>query len=288
MTSLPKTEVLVEALPYISQFEGKTFVIKYGGAAMIDEELKETFAQDVTFLKKTGIKVVLVHGGGKEVTELSEKLGLSTTFVRGYRYTDRETMKVAQMVLTGKTNKNIVARINRHGGEAVGLSGIDANLLRVTKYVEDGIDLGYVGEVVEVNTSFLDFLLNNNMLPVIAPIGVNEGCEAYNINADVAAASIAAALRAEKLVYLSDVAGLMLDGHLIHTILQSEADRFIDQGIITNGMIPKIRSASKALDVGVAKVHLIDGRVKHALLLEIFTNEGMGTELIRSSHNTPP
>src|ERR1041385_3351127 len=200
MTStIVKTEVLIEALPYIQRYEGKTFVIKYGGAAMIDEELKETFAQDVTLLKKIGIRVVIVHGGGKEVTEIAGKLGIESKFINGQRYTDGAMMDVVQMVLAGKTNKDIVGRINQHDGEAAGLCGIDVDLLRVKKLSENGHDLGLVGQVIEVNTTYLNLLLNNNIMPVIAPIGVNERWQAHNINADVAAASIAASLRAEKL-----------------------------------------------------------------------------------------
>jgi acetylglutamate kinase len=280
LTIKEKTEILIEALPYIQRYEGKTIVIKYGGAAMIDDELKETFAQDVTLLKKIGVKIVIVHGGGKEVTEIAGKLGIPSTFIDGQRYTDEAMMDVVQMTLAGKTNKDIVARINQHDGEAVGLCGIDADVLRVKKFSGNGHDLGLVGEVTEVNATFLNLLLNNSILPVIAPIGVDYRWQAHNINADVAAASIAAALRAEKLVYLSDVEGVVVNGALVHSMDQEEANRLIETRIINNGMIPKIRSAFKALDANVGKVHLIDGRVKHALLLEIFTDAGVGTELV--------
>ncbi len=281
-----KTEILIEALPYIQRYEGKVFVVKYGGAAMIDEELKETFAQDVTLLKKIGVKVVIVHGGGKEVTEIAGKLGIATTFIDGQRYTDAPMMDVVQMVLAGKTNKDIVARINQHAGEAVGLCGIDADLLRVRKYTESGTDLGLVGEVINVNTSYLNLLLGNGIMPVIAPIGVDDRWQAHNINADIAAAKIAAALQAEKLVYLSDVEGVLVDGKLVHSMRQEDAQQLIEAGVITNGMIPKIHSAFKALDARVNKVHLIDGRVTHSLLLEIFTDEGIGTELLNFSSRT--
>ena len=307
ITISDKTEVLIEALPYITKYEGKIFVIKYGGSAMVDQELEETFAQDVTLLKKVGVKVVIVHGGGKEVTEIAGKLGIASRFIDGQRYTDEAMMDVVQMVLAGKTNKDIVARINksavagktamadRHdgaparpdrSGEAVGICGIDANLLKVEK--SSNGDLGLVGEITPhggVNTHFLNLLLDNNIMPVIAPIGVNENGQAYNINADVAAAHIAAALGAEKLVYLSDVEGVIANGSLIHSMGQSEAHRLIEQGIIINGMIPKIRSAFHAIDAGVNKVHLIDGRVKHSILLEIFTDAGVGTELIGAINN---
>ncbi len=278
-----KTENLIEALPYIQRYEGKTFVIKYGGAAMIDDELKETFAQDVTILKKIGVKIVIVHGGGKEVTEIAGKLGIQSKFIDGQRYTDEPMMEIVQMSLAGKTNKDIVARINQHDGEAVGLCGIDVDLLKVKKHSSNGHDLGLVGEVEHVNTSFLNLLLNNSTMPVIAPVGVNHAWQAHNINADVAAASIAAALRAEKLVFLSDVEGVIANGELIHSMNHQEADNLIASHIINNGMIPKIKSAFSALAAGVNKVHLIDGRVKHSLLLEIFTDEGVGTELVHTA-----
>jgi acetylglutamate kinase len=284
MTIKDKTDILIEALPYIQRYEGKTFVIKYGGAAMIDEELKATFAQDVTLLKKIGIRIVIVHGGGKEITEIAGKLGIESRFVDGQRYTDEAMIDVVQMVLAGKTNKDIVARINWHDGNAVGCCGIDADLLRVKKFSDNGHDLGFVGEVKSVNTSYLNLLLNNSIMPVIAPLGVDANGQVYNINADVAAANIAAALRAEKLVFLSDVEGVMAQGNLIHSMTLEEANQLINTRIISNGMIPKITSAFNALKAGVQKVHLIDGRVTHSLLLEIFTNEGIGTELVHSSN----
>ena len=274
-----KTEVLIEALPYIRRYGGATFVVKYGGAAMVDEELEEAFAQDVTLLKKVGINIVIVHGGGKDITDIAGKLGIATRFIDGQRYTDAAMMEVVQMVLAGKTNKDIVSRINMHDGEAVGLCGIDARLLSVRRQ-SGGADLGFVGEIVRVNTAYLDVILKQGILPVIAPIGVDEAGQAYNINADVAAARIAEALRAAKLVYLSDVEGVLVESRLIHSIDQSAARRLIQEKIITNGMIPKIRSAFSALDAGVGKVHMIDGRVKHSLLLEIFTDAGVGTQLV--------
>lgn len=283
MTSIStKTEVLIEALPYIQRYEGKTFVIKYGGAAMIDEGLKESFAQDVSLLKKIGIRIVVVHGGGREVTEIAGRLGLETRFINGQRYTDEAMMDAVQMVLAGKTNKDIVARINQHDGEAAGLCGIDVDLLRVKRATDNGTDLGLVGDVVDVNTKFLNLLLNNNTMPVIAPIGVDRFWKAHNINADLAAASVASSLKSEKLVYLSDVEGVMVNGALVHSLKKDDAKELIDGGIIINGMVPKIRSAFDALDAGVQKVHMIDGRVRHSLLLEIFTDEGVGTELLRS------
>jgi acetylglutamate kinase len=283
ITSLgAKTEVLIEALPYISRYEGKTFVVKYGGAAMVDDDLKETFAQDVTLLKKIGIKVAIVHGGGKEITGIASKLGLESRFVNGQRYTDAPMMDVVQMVLAGKTNKDIVGRINRHDGEAVGLCGIDAHVLKVKKLEEGGVDLGLVGEITGVNTVYLNLLLNNGIMPVIAPIGVNNACEPHNINADVAASAIAAELKAEKLVFLSDVEGVMAADLLVPSMDGSLAEKLMADGVISNGMIPKIRSAFTALRAGVNKVHLIDGRIKHSILLEIFTDLGIGTELVHA------
>jgi acetylglutamate kinase len=280
MATAAKTEVLIDALPYIQQYEEKTFVIKYGGAAMVDDELKESFAQDVTLLKKIGIKIVIVHGGGKDVTDLAAKLGIKSIFKDGQRYTDPPMMEVVQMVLAGKTNKDIVERINQHDGEAVGLCGIDAGLLRVRKETAGGVDLGLVGEITDVNTRFLEMLFANGIMPVIAPIGVDENGQTYNINADLAAGKVATALRAEKLVYLSDVEGVMAHGDLVHSLDRTAAHRLVDDGIISKGMIPKIRSAFDALEAGVHKVHMIDGRTKHSLLLEIFTNEGIGTEVV--------
>ncbi len=275
-----KTEVLIEALPYIQRYEGKTFVVKYGGAAQVDEELKETFAQDVTLLKKIGIHIAIVHGGGKEVTDIAGKLGLQSRFVNGQRYTDEAMMEVVQMVLAGKTNKDIVARINQHDGDAVGLCGIDASLLRVKRAGDGKVDLGLVGEITEVNSAYLDLLLSHSQMPVIAPIGVDGKGQAYNINADIAAAAIASAIKAEKLVYLSDVEGVLSHGKLVHSMDHAMAENLIKTHVINNGMIPKIRSAFEALHEGVNKVHLIDGRIRHSLLLEIFTDAGIGTELV--------
>ncbi len=282
MNTIQKTEVLVEALPYIQRYEGKIFVIKYGGAAMVDDQLKASFAQDVTLLKKIGIQVVIVHGGGKEITEIASKLGLSSHFVNGQRYTDAPMMEVVQMVLAGKTNKDIVAKINMNDGNAVGLCGVDANLLRVTKVNDGEHDLGYVGQITDINVNYLHLLLDNNIMPIIAPIGVDSSQQTYNINADVAASKIAAALQAEKLVFLSDVEGVLENNQLIHSMTEEKAATLMKTRVIQNGMIPKINSAFEALDAGVNKVHLIDGRVTHSILLEIFTDEGIGTEMLPS------
>jgi acetylglutamate kinase len=273
-----KEDVLIEALPYIQQFEEKTFVIKYGGAVMENEQLKSSVAQDVTLLRKIGIDVVIVHGGGKEITSLAAKLNIETKFVNGQRYTDEATRDVVQMVLAGSINKDIVRRINIHGGRAVGFSGIDAGFVTVKKY--DKEDLGLVGEVIDVNTSFVKNLLRERYLPVIAPIGVDENGTVYNVNADIAAGSIAGALEAAKLVYITDTEGVKSKDGLIPHLTKEEAEKFIDDGTISGGMIPKVESALSALEAGVQKVHIIDGRVEHALLLEIFTKEGIGTEIV--------
>ena len=278
---LRKEDVLVEALPYIQQFEHTTFVIKYGGAAMEDEELKQTVAQDVTLLRKIGIDVVVVHGGGKEITALAQQLKLDTTFVNGQRYTDAQTRDVVQMVLAGLINKDIVRRINMHGGRAVGVSGIDANLLASKRFAKN--DLGFVGEITGVNAVLLRTLLRDGYLPVIAPLGVDEAGTVYNINADIAAGEIAAALGAVKLVYLSDIEGVQANGALLSHLAEDDARDYIRTGAISGGMIPKVESALKADRAGVQKVHIIDGRVPHGLLLEIFTKEGIGTEIVRAS-----
>ena len=273
-----KEDVLIEALPYIQQFERKTFVIKYGGAVMEDEQLKLMVAQDVTLLRKIGIDVVVVHGGGKEITSLSQKLNIETKFVNGQRYTNEETRDVVQMVLAGSINKDIVRRINIHGGRAVGVSGIDAGLVSVKKYERE--NLGLVGEVIDVNTSLIKNLLRDGYLPVIAPIGVDENGTVYNVNADIAAGSIAGALEATKLVYMTDIEGVKAGSDLIPHLTKEDAERFINNEIIKGGMVPKVESALDAIDKGVQKVHIVDGRIPHALLLEIFTKEGVGTEIV--------
>jgi acetylglutamate kinase len=278
--SQTKEEVLIEALPYIQTYEGKTFVIKYGGAAMTEKHLKQTFAKDVTILRKIGINIVIVHGGGKETTELAEKLNLETRFVNGQRYTDEAMMKVILMMLAGKLNTEIVNMINVNGGNAVGLSGVDNSLLRAKRYAKGDEDLGLVGEVVSVNNAFINLLLQNSMMPVISPIGMGANGEMLNINADLAAGAIASALKAEKLVYLSDIEGVLVHKRLVSTLTWAEAQKFIEQGFIFGGMIPKVQSAFETLNVGVNKVHIIDGRVKHSLLLEIFTDEGIGTQMV--------
>jgi acetylglutamate kinase len=275
-----KEEVLIEALPYIQKYEGKTFVVKYGGAAMTDERLKEMFAQDVTILKKIGINIVIVHGGGKEITDIAGQLGIETRFVNGQRYTDEKMVSVVQMVLAGKINKDIVALINHYDGEAVGLSGIDNLLLQAEKYMEDGVDLGLVGTITHVNVQFLQLFLSNKLMPVIAPIGVDALGTIYNVNADIAAGAVATALKAEKLFYMSDIEGVMADGTLVSTLTELHAQELVTEGAISGGMIPKVKSAFSTLHSGVSKVHIIDGRKPHSLLLEIFTDEGVGTQIV--------
>jgi acetylglutamate kinase len=276
-----KEEVLIKALPYIQTYEGKTFVIKYGGAAMRDERLKVTFAQDVTILRKIGINIIIVHGGGKDITDLATALKIESRFVDGQRYTDEQMVNVVLMVLAGKLNKEIVNLINSNGGNAIGLCGVDNGLLKAKRNLEK--DLGLVGEVDFVNSSFLNLLLNNGMMPVIAPLATGEDNTILNINADLAAGAIAAELKAEKLVYLSDIEGVQVDEKLVSSLTQSEAELLIERGAIHGGMIPKVHSAFATLNQGVRKVHIIDGRRKHSLLLEIFTDEGIGTQMIHES-----
>jgi acetylglutamate kinase len=278
-----KEEILIEALPYIQTYEGKTFVIKYGGAAMTDENLKKSFAQDVTILRKIGVNIVIVHGGGKDITELASRLNIETTFVDGQRYTDEQMVSVVMMVLAGKLNKEIVNLINSNGGNAVGLCGVDNQLLRATRSMKNGIDLGLVGEVHTVDTSFLNLLSTNGMMPVIAPLAVGDDGKILNINADLAAGAVASALKAEKLVYLSDIEGVLVVGKLVSSLTEAEAETLIQRGDITGGMIPKVRSGFATLNTGVNKIHIVDGRIKHSLLLEIFTDEGIGTQMIHES-----
>jgi acetylglutamate kinase len=276
-----KEEVLIKALPYIQTYEGKTFVIKFGGAAMRDEKLKITFAQDVTILRKIGINIIIVHGGGKDITDVASSLKIETRFKDGERYTDEKMINVVLMVLAGRLNKEIVNLINSNGGNAVGLCGLDNGLLKAHQNPDK--DLGLVGDVDSVNTSFLNLLVANGMMPVISPLAAGDHGKILNINADLAAGAIASALKAEKLVYLSDIEGILVDNKLISSLTNSDAESLIENGSIHGGMIPKVRSAFATLDAGVHKVHIIDGRIKHSLLLEIFTDEGIGTQMINES-----
>ncbi len=294
---IEKARILQEALPYIREFHGKIFVIKYGGSAMIEEELRESFARDVVLLKYVGIRVVVVHGGGPQISRTLERFGIRSSFIGGIRRTDEETMHVVEMVLSGDINKDIVALINRYSGKdtyAVGISGRDGRLLRAKKldkeryFSELGLpvpeeDVGFVGEVVDVNSELLLSLMEKNFIPVIAPVGVGEEGEAYNINADVAASEIAKHLKAEKLIFLTDTEGVKDErGNLISSLTKEQAEDLIRRKVIREGMIPKVRSALKVIEEGVRKVHIVDGRIQHSLLLEIFTEEGIGTEIIHS------
>uniref|UniRef100_B3EJ65 Acetylglutamate kinase n=1 Tax=Chlorobium phaeobacteroides (strain BS1) TaxID=331678 RepID=B3EJ65_CHLPB len=272
-------QVLIEALPYIRQFEDKTFVIKYGGAAMKDPLLKSAFAQNITLLRKVGINVVLVHGGGDAITGVAKTMGIETQFVHGKRVTDIEMISVVQMTLAGKVNQDIVRLISEHGGKAVGVSGLDANTIKAVACRDNPL-LGLVGEITEINTAYLDLLCQARLIPVIAPIGFDDDSNVYNINADDAASAIAIALKAEKLIYVSDVPGVYHGTTILKSVCKAEAANLIESGVISGGMIPKALSAYKTLDGGVNKIHLIDGRLIHSLLLEIFTNQGVGTQFV--------
>jgi acetylglutamate kinase len=287
VTPAPRTvEVLLEALPYIREFRGKSVVIKYGGSAMESGDLKESFALDVILLHLVGINPVIVHGGGPQIGAMMKKLGKEPTFVGGMRVTDADTVEIVEMVLVGRINKEIVGLINHHGGRAVGLSGKDGNLLRARKRLHrtaagEEIDIGLVGEVEAVNVEPIRLLEERGFVPVIAPVGVGAGGETYNINADLVAGEVAAALGAEKLIHLTDVQGIKgTDGRLVSTLARKEAERLMQAGVIDGGMLPKVESSLRALEGSTAKAHIIDGRVPHAILLELFTREGVGTEIV--------
>ena len=276
-------QVLTEALPYIQRFKGKTLVIKFGGNAMVDENLKNTFARDIVLLKAVGINPIIVHGGGPQIGDLLNRIGKDSEFVDGMRVTDSETMDVVEMVLGGQVNKSIVSLINTHGGRAVGLTGKDGHLICAEKLQNHGgeADLGHVGKVKSIDTSVIDMLIHSDFIPVIAPIGVGMNGESYNINADLVAGKMAEVLQAEKLILLTNTAGLLDgDGNLLTGLNAKQVNDLIDDGVIYGGMLPKISCALDAVQAGVTTAHIIDGRVQHALLLEMFTDEGVGT-LIR-------
>ena len=288
--SLDKAKTLIEALPYIRTLYNKTVVIKYGGHAMVDEELKKNFALDIILMKYIGINPVVVHGGGPQINRFLEKMKINPCYVQGMRVTDGETMDVVEMVLVGKVNKEIVSLINYHGGRAVGLSGRDGELIQAEKMqimkeqVENAppelIDLGRVGRVVAVDPGVLETLDARGFIPVIAPVGVGEDGQAYNINADLVAGAVAAKLKAAKLILLTDVEGVLdRQGGLISSIAAAEVENFITDGVVGGGMIPKVRCCREAVQGGVGKAHIIDGRKEHAILLEIFTQSGVGTEI---------
>ena len=283
--------VLTEALPYIRRFKNKIIVVKFGGNAMIDDDLKHSFARDIVLMKLVGLNPIVVHGGGPQIGNLLKKIGKETGFIDGMRVTDSETMDVVEMVLGGLVNKEIVHLINQHGGKAVGLTGKDGNFIRAKKIqlkkssvdyeASEIIDLGHVGEVTSIDTAVLDMLADSDFIPVIAPIGVGENGESYNINADLVAGKIAEELKAEKLILLTNTAGILdKQGELLTGLSLSDIDNLIADGTISEGMIPKTRCATDALQGGVTSVHIIDGRVNHAVLLELFTDQGVGTLLL--------
>ena len=288
---IEKAKILIESLPYIREFYNKTVVIKYGGHAMVDEELKKNFALDIILMKYIGINPVIVHGGGPQINRVLDRMQIKPSYVDGMRVTDTETMDVVEMVLVGKVNKEIVGLINQHGGKAVGLSGRDGELIRARKMTiqksqaadapPELIDLGRVGEVTEVNPDILQTLDEQDFIPVIAPVGVGEDNFSYNINADLVAGAVAGRLKAAKLIMLTDVEGVLdRERRLIPSISSREADELLASGAIGGGMIPKIKCCQSALADGVTKAHIIDGRVEHAILLEMFTHEGVGTEIV--------
>ncbi len=280
---MAKAEVLIEALPYIQQFNRKIIVVKYGGSAMTDEELQKNVIKDVTLLKLVGFKPIIVHGGGKAISKWVDKIGKEPQFINGLRVTDEETMEVAEMVL-GRVNKSLVTMVQELKVKAVGISGKDAGLLHVKKRYSDGKDIGFVGEIDSVDPKVLYDLLDNDILPIVSPVGLDDNYETYNINADDAACAIAGAMDADKLVFLTDIEGLYRDindkSSFISRISVSDAEGLINGGVIGGGMLPKLKNCTQAIREGVNRVHILDGRVPHCLLLEIFTNEGIGTAII--------
>lgn len=288
---IKKAEILIDALPYIRNFYGKTFVIKYGGSAQTKNELKESFAKDVVMLNFIGIRTVIVHGGGPKISTIMEKMGKKPEFVHGQRVTDQETMDIVEMVLGGLVNKEIVSLINRHGGKAVGLSGKDGGLIKAQKKtikkitpetgVDEILDLGLVGEVTSIEPNIIDSLEKDGFIPIISPIGVGPNGETLNINADFVAAAISSAIKAEKLILMTDVPGLLdKKGNIISTLKKGQVSGLIKDNTIAGGMLPKVQACLNALSNGVIKTHIVDGRITHCLLLEIFTKEGIGTEIL--------
>ena len=284
-TLLKKANVLIEALPYIRSFHGKTVVVKYGGSAMVDHELKKNVIRDVALLKLVGFRPIIVHGGGKEITKWIGRVGLETSFVNGLRVTDADTMLVAEMVLN-RVNKGLVSMMEKTGLKAVGISGKDGTVLRVDKKLVDGKDIGFVGEVKEVNSQLLDTLLDNDFIPVVCPVGSDDAYHSFNINADDAACAIATTMKASKLVFLSDIEGVYKDPNdpetLISQMTVDQAKEFLESGHAGGGMLPKLQSCIDALEQGVEKVHILDGRIAHSLLLEFFTDEGVGTQIVQN------
>lgn len=281
---IAKAQTLIEALPYIQKFNGKKIVVKYGGSAMLDEGLKYNVIKDVALLKLVGLKPIIVHGGGKEISKWVEMIGKEPEFINGLRVTDKETMEIAEMVLS-KVNKGLVQMMQKLGVNAVGISGKDAGLMTVTRKFPGGKDIGYVGEVKCVNSAILDTLIDNDFIPVIAPIGSSEEFESYNVNADDAACAVAKAISAEKLVFLTDIEGVFVDPNDKNTLISEmdikEAKIFIEKGVVGGGMLPKLTNCIDAIENGVSRVHVLDGRVEHCLLLEFFTEKGIGTAILK-------
>ena len=286
ISNLDKAKILTEALPYIQNYNQKTIVVKYGGNAMINEKLKQAVITDVIMLSLAGIKVVLVHGGGSEITDMMKKLNIEPKFINGLRYTDEETIDIVQMVLSGKTNKDLVNLISLNGGKAIGLSGLDSGMIKAKKLNKDNIDYGYVGEITDINITPVTDLLEKGYIPVIATIaqGIDNDSAVYNINADTAAAEIAVKLKAEKLILLTDVKGLMTDvkdeDTLIPVVKISEIEDLKNKGIISGGMIPKVECCVTSIQGGVKRTHIIDGRIQHSILIEMLSDEGIGTMFV--------
>ena len=280
---LDKAEILIEALPYIQRFSGKIIVIKYGGSAMLDDELKMKVIKDAVLLKLVGFKPVIVHGGGKEINRWVDKVGMEHEFIDGFRVTDGDTMELVEMVLS-KVNKDLVAKVQSLGVNAAGISGKDGGLIKVKKKMPEGKDIGFVGDIVSVDTKLVEDLIEKDFLPVIFPLGMDDEFNTYNVNADEAAAAIATGLHAEKLVYLSDVEGVREDPDDPESVLSElfvhEAEELIEKGVISGGMLPKIQNCIDALKGGITRIHIMDGRIPHSLLLEIFTNKGIGTAIL--------
>ena len=280
---LQKAGVLIEALPYIQRFHGKTIVVKYGGSAMVDHDLKKSVIRDVALLKLVGFRPIIVHGGGKEISKWTKRLGIETNFVNGLRVTDKQTMEVAEMVLN-KVNKGLASMMEKLGVHAAGICGKDGSVLRVDKKLSGGKDIGYVGEVKEVNVGLLNTLLDNDFVPVICPIGSDDNYHSFNINADDAACAIATAVGAAKLAFLTDIEGVYRDpldkSSLISELTVKEAEELLASGNVGGGMLPKIQNCVDAIKAGVSRVHILDGRIAHCLLLEFFTNRGVGTAII--------
>ncbi len=281
---LAKAEVLIEALPYIQRFNHKVIVVKYGGSAMVDEELKKRVIEDVTLLKLVGFKPIIVHGGGKEISNMVSRLGMEPRFVNGLRVTDENTIEIAEMVL-GKVNKSLVQLVESLGVRAIGISGKDGALLKVNKKYSNGEDIGFVGEIKQVNTEIIHDLLEKDYIPIVCPIGLDDEYNTYNINADDAACAIAQAMQAEKLAFLTDIEGVYKDPKdpetLISELSVSEAEGLMREGYIGGGMLPKLQNCIDAINSGVSRVHILDGRIPHCLLLEIFTNKGIGTAILK-------